>query len=333
MHGVRPVGELVDLARRAEYQGAEAVLLADEGLDRDLYVTLTAIGLATSRIALVPAITNPHSRHLVTTAAALASLAEVAPGRVVAGLGTGGSLVFGPMDLAPARPFTALAETVEVIDALLAGRAVDHDGEFRVVNAQLPWSAGALPVALAGRGPRVEALAASRADWVILAGKIIDDLPALAAGLRERSDGGPLLAWNPAVAWPEEHVHEVRSHFTYVTDDMPAAWRARLGVGDDVVEALREAVASGGPPAGAHLVPQSVIDAFAITGTRAEVVTRLAEVTAGLRPDLVTFDLNEYSPAFVDELAALAADAGFVHSWADGSGVGTTATPLLRRSA
>ena len=135
MHGVRPVGELVDLARRVEYQGAEAVLLADEGLDRDLYVTLTAIGLATSRIALVPAITNPHSRHLVTTAAALASLAEVAPGRVVAGLGTGGSLVFGPMDLAPARPFTALAETVEVIDALLAGRAVDHDGEFRVVNA------------------------------------------------------------------------------------------------------------------------------------------------------------------------------------------------------
>src|SRR5579875_1100690 len=97
LHAVEPVPELVRLAVAAEDHGAAALLLADEGIDRDLYVTLTAVAVATRRLALIPAITNPHSRHPVATAAALGSLAEVAPGRVMAGLGAGGTLVFGPM--------------------------------------------------------------------------------------------------------------------------------------------------------------------------------------------------------------------------------------------
>src|ERR1700689_5937978 len=87
LHAVRPVPELVSLAVAAEDLGAAALLLADEGVDRDLYVTLTAIAVATRRLALIPAITNPHSRHPVATAAALGSLAEGAPRPGGAGLG------------------------------------------------------------------------------------------------------------------------------------------------------------------------------------------------------------------------------------------------------
>ena len=75
LHAVRPVPELVRLAVAAEDLGAAALLLADEGVDRDLYVTLTAIAVATRRLALIPAITNPHSRHPVATAAALGVIA------------------------------------------------------------------------------------------------------------------------------------------------------------------------------------------------------------------------------------------------------------------
>ena len=145
LHAVRPVPELVRLAVAAEELGAAALLLADEGVDRDLYVTLTAIAVATRRLALIPAITNPHSRHPVATAAALGSLAEVAPGRVVAGLGAGGTLVFGPMGLAPARPFTALAEAVEVIDDLLAGQTVDHTRRVQRVAGPAGLGAGPPP--------------------------------------------------------------------------------------------------------------------------------------------------------------------------------------------
>lgn len=312
LHGVRPVRELVSLAQHAEQQGASAFLLADEGVDRDIYVTLTAVALSTSRLTLITAITNPHSRHPVATAAAFASLAEVAPGRVVAGLGAGGSLVFGPMGLRPPRPYTALAETVEVVDALLDGQTVTHQGEFNAVGARLSWAPGRLPLAIAGRGPRVEALGATRADWVVLSGKPVADLPDLVAQLRSRPDGGPRLAWNPAIAWTEDQLLAVRARFAFMTVDMPAAWRERLGVGDEVVDLLRRTVAQGGPESAAHLVPQAVVDEFAITGTRDHVVRRLADIAAQIQPEVVTFGVNEYTTAHIDEIAAIATEAGLV---------------------
>jgi 5,10-methylenetetrahydromethanopterin reductase len=313
LHAVRPVPELVRLAVEAEDLGAAALLLADEGVDRDLYVTLTAIAVATRRLALIPAITNPHSRHPVATAAALGSLAEVAPGRVVAGLGAGGTLVFGPMGLAPARPFTALAEAAGVIDDLLAGKTVDHAGEFRTSQARLDWASGRLPVAIAGRGPRVERLAAERADWVIVSGKPVTEIGAFTRTLRDRAATAgrqPRIAWNPMVGWTPGHIDGIRPHLSYMTVDMPAAWREQLGIDDDLVARLRATLASEGPDAAARLVPDSVLDVFAITGDRASVVRRLATAIEEAAPDLVAFGPHEYTTRHLGDIAELAAEAG-----------------------
>ncbi|HEY0189188.1 MAG TPA: LLM class flavin-dependent oxidoreductase [Cellulomonas sp.] len=318
LHGVRPVPELAALARHAERRGASAVFLADELLDRDLYVVLAAVAAATEHVLLVPAITNPYSRHPVTTAVALASLAELAPGRVVAGLGVGGNLVLRPLGITPERPYTALTETADVVGRLLDGERVQHHGEFTVDGAQVPWTGGRLPLAVAGRGPRVERYAAEEADWVILAGKPITDLPAVVRQVRTAPgrDGagtgrGPArIAWNPAVAWRPQDVAALRAHFAYMTVDLPAAWRAQIGVGEQVVAALRAALAADGPARAADLVPAAVLDAFAILGDRAQVVARLREVTTAIRPELVVLDAGDYSTAFVDDLAELVADAG-----------------------
>jgi 5,10-methylenetetrahydromethanopterin reductase len=307
---VRPVPELVRLAQRAEELGASALLIADEGIDRDIYVTLTAIAVATSRIALVPAITNPHSRHPVATAAALASLAEVAPGRVVAGLGAGGNLVFGPMGINPPRPYSALAESVDVIRRLLQGEVVDHDGEFTAVNASISWSGGTLPFAIAGRGKRVERLAAEEADWVILAGKAVDDVDELITRLRTARSTGPTVVWNPAIAWRDEHVDEIRSHFSYMTIDLPSEERALLGINDADVEELRRAVLIEGPTAAARLVPQGVVRRYAIVGSRDEVIERIEEVQRRASPEIVAFSAHEYTLDFVEEVAKIATDAG-----------------------
>jgi len=313
LHAVRPVPELVSLAATAERLGAAALLLADEGIDRDLYVTLTAIAVATSQIALFPAITNPHSRHPVATAAALGSLAEVAPGRVVAGLGAGGTLVFGPMGITPRRPYTALAEAVDVIDALLAGKTVNHSGEFSASEARLEWAPGRLPLAIAGRGPRVERLSAQRGDWVIISGKPVEEVGGYADALREqaaRAGRTVRIAWNPMVAWEPGHVDALRPHFSYMTVDMPDLWRERLGVSDDVVAGLRAALRSDGPDAAAGLVPDAVIDAFAIVGDRDEVASRLAGAVEAAAPDLLVFGAHEYTQEHVRDVAALAAEVG-----------------------
>ena len=317
LHAVRPVPELVSLAVAAERLGAAALLLADEGIDRDLYVTLTAIAVATDQIALFPAITNPHSRHPVATAAALGSLAEVAPGRVVAGLGAGGTLVFGPMGLAPARPYTALAEAVDVIDALLAGQTVNHTGEFTASQARLDWAPGRLPLAIAGRGPRVERLSAERGDWVVVSGKPVDDVGALAGTIRDRAAQAGRrvrIAWNPMVGWEPGHLDALRPHFSYMTVDMPEAWRKRLGISDDVIDELRAALRSDGPATAARLVPEAVIDAFAIVGDRADVARRLAAAIEATVPDLLVFGVHDYTAEHISDIAAVAAEVGLVAS-------------------
>ena len=145
LHAVRPAHELANLAEAAEELGATAVLVADEGTDRDLHVTLAALALRTRRVLLIGAVTNPFSRHPVATAAAFAALAELAPGRVVAGFGAGGSRVFGPMSFKPRRPFTALVECVDVVQALWRGEVVNHAGEFALQGAFVVVGSRRLP--------------------------------------------------------------------------------------------------------------------------------------------------------------------------------------------
>jgi alkanesulfonate monooxygenase SsuD/methylene tetrahydromethanopterin reductase-like flavin-dependent oxidoreductase (luciferase family) len=289
LHAIRPPGELAELALAAEALGAAAILVADEGTDRDLYVTLAVLAQRTHRCLLFGAVTNPHSRHPVATAAAFATLAELAPGRIVAGFGTGGSRVFGPMGLSSGRPFTALVECVDVVQALWSGEVVDHTGEFAAHAAALPWSAGRLPIGIAGRGPRVERLAARRADWMLLAGRGIENVGPLVAAMRAEprlAHSGPLsIAWNPSAAWTEPMVAEIRSHLAYMVVDMPLAERAAFG-------------------------PDTILDRYAVTGDRPRVVARLSELVTYVRPELLVFEAHDYSIAYVEDVAAIALDVG-----------------------
>jgi 5,10-methylenetetrahydromethanopterin reductase len=316
LHAVAPVPTLVELARVAEARGASAVLVADEGVDRDVYVTLTAIGAATERLLLVPAVTNPHTRHPVATAAAAAALAEVAPGRVVLGLGAGGSLCLGPLGLRPARPYSALAESVDVIERLLAGKRVTHSGTFEAVDAALSWVPERVPIGIAGRGPRVEQLAGERADWVIVAGKPVAKVRELAATLAgARPPGRDVrLMWNPGAAWRPEHVARLRPHFAYMVGDMPAAWRQQLGIDDERVADVRRVLRDEGAEAAGALLPPAILDVLAIAGGREHVVARLRDAVGEVAPAVVVFETYEYSTGYVDEVADVAHDVGLVPS-------------------
>jgi alkanesulfonate monooxygenase SsuD/methylene tetrahydromethanopterin reductase-like flavin-dependent oxidoreductase (luciferase family) len=281
LHAVLPAAELAEFARTAEELGASAVLVADEGTDRDLFVTLTAIAQATERVLLVGAVTNPWSRHPVASAAAFAALAEVAPGRVVAGFGAGGTRVFGPLGLAPARPFTALRECVEVVSRLLSGETVSLEGEFRVREAALPWTPGPLPIALAGRGARVEQLAAEQADWFLIAGRKIASVADLAA--RVRATRAVAIGWNPNVAWNDEMRNDLHEHFAYMTVDMPPEVRSGFR-----------------------------LEEFALIGSRDYVARRLAVLREEVAPELFVFDAGDYSVKFLGELADVVSAAGIV---------------------
>ena len=315
---VLPVPDLAALARIAEDAGAGYVWVADEGTDRDVHVVMAAIALATQRVRIGAAITNPFSRHPVATAAAFASLEELAPGRIISGFGVGGARVLGPLGLTPPRPYSSLRETVAAVDRLLAGEAVTHHGEVNLESARIPWSSRRLPIAMAGRGPRVEALAIETADWVLLAGKPLVRLPELVGKVRAprpvAAGEPPRIAWSTYVAWTPAMIEQVRPHMTYATVDMPPETRALLGIDDAITDLIREVGLRDGFAAAAHLVPDSVIEGTAIVGDSGSVVEQLAAVRRKAAPDLFVLAMNDYAVAdrLIVEAAPLIHAAGFV---------------------
>ena len=79
-------------SREAERLGYARIGIWDSpALFREPWVVLAAMARDTNEIAIGTWVTNPLSRHPVVTASALASLDELAPGRVYLGIGTGGT--------------------------------------------------------------------------------------------------------------------------------------------------------------------------------------------------------------------------------------------------
>src|SRR5260370_291252 len=157
--GILATERLPDVVRGVqigERLGCDTAGITDAHLVcRELWVTLAACATATSRIRLGPGGTVPHSRHVSVTASALATLHDLAPGRVVIGVGTGGSSAqtMG-LSLAQVGKAATLGLTAVALRRLLHGDTVRFETG---IDGRLAWLDGprAIPIYLAGSGPRV----------------------------------------------------------------------------------------------------------------------------------------------------------------------------------
>jgi 5,10-methylenetetrahydromethanopterin reductase len=287
-----PVASLADRAGRLEAAGFDQLWLADERLLRNVYVSLAAMAAGTQSCLVGPSVTNPYTRHPALTAAAIATVDELSGGRAVLALGAGGGLEqFG---IERVNPVGALREATEIIRSLTAGEKVNFSGRHFTVNgAQLNFGwRRQVPVYIAARGPKILELAGEVADGVIIGGfaqpaGLAYALDRVSAGL---SRAGRSLADLDVVAWL----------YTCVSDDREAARRAvsrmvmasiitsrtildQLGI--VLPDSLAERVAHGSWTyaedemlAAARLLPDEVIEAFAVYGTASECARRLAEI-------------------------------------------------------
>jgi len=149
--------------RRAEQLGWDAALQPDSQLRRrDTYVLLAAAARATARITLGPLLANPVNRHPTVTASSIATIDELAPGRVLLGWGVGDTAV-RLAGLRPARVKELEAGT-RLMRALLAGEPVEV-GAAR--PARLPHHRP-VPVWIAAGGPKTLRMAGSVADGVFI---------------------------------------------------------------------------------------------------------------------------------------------------------------------
>src|SRR5258707_3350729 len=149
--------------RRAEQLGWDAALQPDSQLRRrDTYVLLAAAARVTERIALGPLLANPVNRHPTVTASSIATVDELAPGRVLLGWGVGDTAV-RLAGLKPAR-VNELEASTRLMRALLDGQAV---GGGAARPARLPPHPPG-PVLIAARGPRTLRIAGGGAGRVVI---------------------------------------------------------------------------------------------------------------------------------------------------------------------
>jgi 5,10-methylenetetrahydromethanopterin reductase len=287
----QPVATVVRQAQLAEALGYDTVWITDSHLVcRELWVTLAACALGTQTIKLGPGVTVPHTRHWSVAASAIATLEEMAPGRVVLGIGTGGSSAetMGLSVQRAARIATLEAMTTS-IRALLAGGAARLDSG---VESRLAWleQARTIPLFVAGSGPRMLEAAGRLGDGAIMYAGTDPDI--LRAGLDCVAHGaaqrGRRLADLDVRLWTPTAVDRDRALARdHVRGRVASAMRHPLPVAlspEDhaAVRRLRDAYDSyqHATAASRHreLVPDRFVDMMALAGTPEEVREQVRRV-------------------------------------------------------
>lgn len=126
------IGEIVQLARDAEAAGFDSVWTG-EYFSRNAFTTLTAMAVATRRIAIGSGIAYAFLRSPVQLAMAAADVDEISDGRMLLGLGTGTRGQNEQWYGVPfANPGPKFEETVRIARALWAHKsgAFRHSGRF-----------------------------------------------------------------------------------------------------------------------------------------------------------------------------------------------------------
>jgi probable F420-dependent oxidoreductase len=311
------------LASRAEALGYDSLWIADTGAGPDAFVVAAAAAQVTKTIRLGTAVVPVYTRAPAVMAAGAGSVAQLAPGRFVLGIGASSETIVERWGGVPfRRPLTRMRETTAVLRAMLSGERTTFAGKtiqtsgFRLVSVP----PAPVPLYLAGLMPPMLELAGEIADGVILNMMPADAVPRMLDHVRR----GAARAGRPGDL-------EVVARFqTIVTDDKPAARAAvrhMLGpyfatsVYNRFVawcgfpaeaEAIARAWAAKDRHANLAAVTDELIDRIAIIGTAEECRAHLQRfVDAGVTTPMVhPFLFDEAAIAHVLESLAPGAARG-----------------------
>ncbi len=124
----------LDYARYAEAKGFEAVWQAESRLVRDAIVPMAAYAAVTERIKVGSGVINNWTRNIGLLAATFLTLDDLAPNRVICGIGAWWDPLAANVGIERRKPLTAMRETVEVLRRLLNMERVTFHGEFHHVD-------------------------------------------------------------------------------------------------------------------------------------------------------------------------------------------------------
>ena len=163
-------GGMVGSAKAAEQAGLSSLWFAQHMGYREAYISAAFAAVGTNRIKLIPTAVTPYLSPPMSAAMSIATLAELAPGRVELAVSIGNLLNLAESGFVPEKPVAVLREYVAALRALLAGETVHSKGVLHSLKgAHMEFLKGVeIPIHIASTGPRMLELAGKLGDGALL---------------------------------------------------------------------------------------------------------------------------------------------------------------------
>jgi len=164
----------LDYVRYAEQKGFEAVWQAESRLVRDAIVPMAAYAAVTQKLKVGSGVINNWTRNIGLLAATFLTLDDLAPGRIICGIGAWWDPLARNVGIERKKPLTAMKETVLVLRRLLAMENVTFHGEFvHVDGIELDVVHGRreprhVPIMIGATGDQMMELTGEIADGAVL---------------------------------------------------------------------------------------------------------------------------------------------------------------------
>lgn len=284
-----PVDVIRDYVQLSESLGYDSVWFGDsQNIWRESSLAMGAAAVGTERVHFGTGVTNAQTRHPSVIASFWAALHEYTGGRARLGIGTGDSSL-RTMGLKPQK-LAELEQSITDLRTLLAGGEVAE--ETSGAKYRLGWMAEPqdVPIYIAASAPKILKMSGRIADGVIVlvgtAPQFIEAaLRTIESGAQEAGktlDDLHIVLWTPtAISEDRTEARDlVRAHVSRVAiRPLPAPIDPALqSAVDRIKETYNYYEHMNTEASHADLVPDELVDLFALAGTPDECADRLRQI-------------------------------------------------------
>ncbi len=286
----------LDYVKYAEEKGFEAVWQAESRLVRDAIVPMAAYAAVTEKIKIGSGVINNWTRNIGLLASTFLTLDDLAPDRVICGIGAWWDPLASNVGISRKKPLKAMRETVEVLRRLLNMERVTYQGEFHQVDGiELDVVHGRreprnVQIMIGATGPKMMQLTGEISDGAVLNYCVPPEyndqaLELLEIGARKAGRTLDDIDRPQLVVCSVDHDHDAAIDTTKMLLCQYLAQQPHIakasGVSDDVVAEIQSIL---GWPAtheqiakARHLVPDDLVRNITASGTPDEARAKVQE--------------------------------------------------------
>jgi 5,10-methylenetetrahydromethanopterin reductase len=314
----------IELVKKIEQLGYDSAWVTETRLARDAFTVLGAFAAVTKQIKLCTGIVNSWTRGPALMGMTLATLDELAPGRVICGLGAYWDPLAWKQGIQRSKPIEQMREYLTALRRLLNLEEFTYEGEFvKLRNISLDLGHGAkrepknVKLYIGPTGPIMTQLAGEIADGALLNGLLspqytrgmIERLKAGAQKINRSLDGfeQPQLI-NISMSDDEKAAREVSRYLVTKYLGQQAHIGKAAGLDPELLDRINKTMGGwparpGGIEEAMKLVSDEVTDSMTISGNEKEIKDRMNEwLEAGITYPII-LPLSENYDEMAEKLA------------------------------